>query len=104
MCKCIATCLSNFIYKFYKLNALINTLFIFIEFKCEFVYEVLYYCIVINKDHNAEKAFSVTTFGFEIKIMDKCYVCGKQPRISSKTANVSCVEATLILAAFSLHT
>ncbi len=23
----------------------------------------------------------LTTFGFEIKIMDKCCVCGKQPRM-----------------------
>ncbi len=30
-----------------------------------------------NKSHD-EKAFSVTMFGFEIKIMDKCWVCGKQ--------------------------
>ncbi len=47
------------------------------------VYERLYYCILIKENHNAEKAFSVTTFGFEIKIMDKYCVCGKQPRIRS---------------------
>ncbi len=36
-------------------------------------------CITVKekKNHN-EKAFSVTMFGFEIKIMDKCCVCGKQ--------------------------
>ncbi len=36
------------------------------------VYERLYYCTLIKENHNAEKAFAVTTFGFEIKIMDKC--------------------------------
>ncbi len=57
--------------------------FIFIKFKCEYVYERLYYCNVtlIKENHNAEKAFAVTTFGFEIKIMDKCCVCGKPPQI-----------------------
>ncbi len=38
---------------------------------------------MIKEGHNAEKAFSVTTFGFEIKIMDKGCVCGKQPWIRS---------------------
>ncbi len=57
--------------------------FIFIEFKCEYVYERLYYCTLIKENHNAEKAFAVTTFGFEIKIMDKCCVCGKPPQIRS---------------------
>ncbi len=33
---------------------------------------------MIKEDHNVENAFSVTTFGFEIKIMDKGCVCGKQ--------------------------
>ncbi len=42
------------------------------------VYERLYYCTVIKEDHNAEKAFSVTTLGFEVKIMDKCCVCGSE--------------------------
>ena len=44
-------------------------------------------CITVlcknNNNCNAEKVFSVTKFGFDIKIMDKCCVCGKQPRISS---------------------
>ncbi len=31
----------------------------------------------LKKNLNAAKAFSVTMFGFEIKIMDKC-VCGNQ--------------------------
>ncbi len=44
------------------------------------VYERLYYCTVIKEDHNAEKTFSVTTFGFEVKIMDKCCVCGSEKR------------------------
>ncbi len=35
----------------------------------------MYYC-KRKKNHN-EKAFSVTMFGFEIKILDKCCVCGK---------------------------
>ncbi len=30
-----------------------------------------------------KKAFAVRTFGFEIKIMDKCCVCGKPPQIRS---------------------
>ncbi len=51
------------------------------------VYNRLYYCTVIKENHNAEKAFSVTMFRFEMKIID--VVCGKQPR----TANVSCVKA-----------
>uniref|UniRef100_A0A672N1S9 DNA damage-binding protein 1 n=1 Tax=Sinocyclocheilus grahami TaxID=75366 RepID=A0A672N1S9_SINGR len=36
-----------------------------------------------QRNHNAEKACSETTFGFEIKIMDKCCVCGKPPQIRS---------------------
>ncbi len=47
------------------------------------VYEILYYCTLIKENHNAEKTFAVTTFGFEIKIMDKCCVCGKPPQIRS---------------------
>ncbi len=51
-------------------------------------------CITVrckNNNHNAEKAFSVTMFGFEIKIMDKCCVCGKQPQ--KKTVCESTVSA-----------
>ncbi len=40
-------------------------------------------CAFLKEDHNAEKAFRGTTFGFEIKIMGKYFVCGKQPQISS---------------------
>ncbi len=41
------------------------------------------------KENHAEKAFSVTTIGFEIKIMDKCCVCGKQPWIRSERMNLA---------------
>ncbi len=65
-----------------KLKALNNVLLIFIMFR--HIYELLYYCTVGKKNyHNAEKAFSVTMFRFEIKIMDKCCAGGKQPQISS---------------------
>ncbi len=68
------------------------------------VYERLYYCSLIKENHNAEKAFSVTTFGFEINIMDKCCVCGKQPQIRSGTANASCAKTKCVCAASSPHT
>ncbi len=58
-----------------EVNALINALLIFLAFR--HVYERLSY--LRKEDHNAEKAFSVTMFGFEIKIMDKYCVCCKQP-------------------------
>ncbi len=58
-----------------EVNALNNALLIFLAFR--HVYKRLTYCTLI-KDHNAEKGFSVTMFGFEIKIMDKCCVCCKQ--------------------------
>ncbi len=45
------------------------------------------YCTLIKEDHNAEKAFSVTMFGFEIKIMDKYCVCCKQPAMSRLQAH-----------------
>ncbi len=44
--------------------------------------------------------YRLTTFGFEIKIMDKCCVCGKQLRIR----NVSCVKAQPVRAASAHHT
>ncbi len=50
-------------------------------------------CITVlckKKNHNAEKSSSVTMFGFEIKIMDKCCVCSKQPRISCRLLCESC--------------
>ncbi len=64
--------------------------FIFIEFKCEYVYERLYYCTLIKRITMLKKAFAVTTFGFEIKIMDKCCVCGKPPQIRSGLQTILC--------------
>ncbi len=46
---------------------------IFIAFK-----HVYKDCITVKEKSINEKAFSVTMFGFEIKIMDKLCVFGKQ--------------------------
>ncbi len=54
--------------------ALNNVILIFIAFK-----HVYKDCITVKEKKNRnEKAVSITMFGFEIKIMDKCCVCGKQ--------------------------
>ncbi len=54
--------------------------------------------LCLKEDHNAEKVacfqYRLTPFGSEIQIMDKCCVCGKQPRIRSglQTRLDSCVK------------
>ncbi len=72
LCLNVSTCLSNLIYKSRSQMHLIHCLLI--EF--EYVNERLCNCTVIKEDHNAEKhvQYRLTTFGFEIKIMDKCCV------------------------------
>ncbi len=80
MFKYVATCLSSLIYKSRRqMHWMIHCLYLSLNVNA---YEMLYYCNIIKEDHNAEKASLVTTFGFEIKIMDKCCVCGKQLWIS----------------------
>ncbi len=73
-----------------EVNALNNALLIFLAFR--HIYKILTYCTLIKEDHNAEKGFSVTMFGFEIKIMDKCCVCGKAVD-QEQTASTSGVKS-----------
>ncbi len=73
-----------------EVNALNNALLIFLAFR--HIYKILTYCTLIKEDHNAEKAFSATMFGFEFKIMDKCCVCGKAVD-QEQTASTSGVKS-----------